>query len=171
MSGQSTDPATTQLNVVYRTFVGKAEAMDSRSWVKLLKETKLIDKGLTTTDADLIFAKLKSGKTLGFTQFLEALKQVATRKKVPYEDVVAQVSATEGPTFTGTKAEPTRFHDDKSLYTGVHAHGGPSTVDTKKSPLLEGCAPDLHDTSGRIVRLDDLLDRSEPTVRGINKGM
>lgn len=29
-----------------------------------------------------------------------------------------KVTATEGPTFTGTKPEPTRFHDDKSLYTG-----------------------------------------------------
>jgi len=34
-----------------------------------------------------------------------------------------------GPTFTGTKADHVKFHDDKSLYTGVYARGGPTNVD------------------------------------------
>ncbi len=30
---------------------------------------------------------------------------------------------------SGTVAEDNRFHDDRSLYTGVHLKGGPSTSD------------------------------------------
>lgn len=46
--------------------------------------------------------------------------------------MIASVGASKGPVLTGTKAEANKFHDDKSLYTGVHANGGPSTVDTDK---------------------------------------
>ena len=33
-----------------------------------------------------------------------------------------------GPVFAGTQADAVRFHDDKDQYTGVYAHGGPSTI-------------------------------------------
>lgn len=62
----------------------------------------------------------------------------------------------DGPILYGTKAENVRFHDDKSLYTGVHKHGGPTTVD-----------------DGR-VQFDDLskfCDRSEYDIRGVKKGI
>lgn len=45
---------------------------------------------------------------------------------------MATVAESKGPKLAGTKAEANKFHDDKSLYTGVHAKGGPSTVDTDK---------------------------------------
>jgi len=44
--------------------------------------------------------------------------------------VKATVLEHGGPTFSGTKAEANKFHDDKSLYTGVHANGGPTNVDS-----------------------------------------
>lgn len=59
------------------------------------------------------------------------------------------MAASKGPILAGTKAEATRFHDDKSAYTGVHAHGGPSTVDTDK-----------------IADISQTLDRSAADVRG-----
>lgn len=34
-----------------------------------------------------------------------------------------------GPLMNATKADQVRFHDDKSLYTGVYAQGGPTNVD------------------------------------------
>lgn len=71
MEEPDSDANATRLEIVYRTFIGKAEAMDSRTWVKLLKETKALDKSFTVTDADLIFAKFKTGKTLTFSQFVE----------------------------------------------------------------------------------------------------
>ncbi len=52
----------------------------------------------------------------------------------------------------GTQAEAVRFHDDKDAYTGVHAHGGPSTVDAPNQSL------------------EGLLDRSDADVRGVKTG-
>jgi hypothetical protein len=46
-------------------------------------------------------------------------------------------------------AQATRFHDDKSLYSGVHGRGGPSTKQT-----------------GAIHDIGTLLDRSDYDVRG-----
>ena len=34
----------------------------------------------------------------------------------------------DGPHYSGTKTETVKYHDDKSLYTGVYAHGGPSII-------------------------------------------
>jgi len=42
-----------------------------------------------------------------------------------------------GPVFTGTKAEAVKYHDDKNLYTGVYAQGGPSTVDAGKGVISD----------------------------------
>ena len=41
----------------------------------------------------------------------------------------AAVGAHGGPTFSGTKADNVKFHDDKNLYTGVYAQGGPTNID------------------------------------------
>ena len=51
--------------------------------------------------------------------------------------------------MTGTQAQANKFHDDKALYTGVHAKGGPSTIDTDK-----------------VADIGNLLDRTEADVRG-----
>ena len=51
--------------------------------------------------------------------------------------------------MTGTKTEKVKLHDDKSMYTGVYAQGGPTNVDTDK-----------------YRGLDQLLDRSDADVRG-----
>jgi hypothetical protein len=67
--------------------------------------------------------------------------------------VQAKVSASKGPILAGTKAEATRFHDDKANYTGVHAHGGPSTGN-------DGVVHDISQT----------LDRTEANVRGVKTG-
>ena len=54
-----------------------------------------------------------------------------------------------GKKLTGTEAQANKLHDDKALYTGVHANGGPTTIDTDK-----------------IVDIGNLLDRTEADVRG-----
>ena len=59
------------------------------------------------------------------------------------------VEASSGPILTGTKAEAVKYHDDKSLYTVVHANGGPSTVD-----------------SAHAIDMSYLCDRSDADVRG-----
>ncbi|CDJ40820.1 p25-alpha domain-containing protein, putative [Eimeria tenella] len=124
--------------------------MDGRTFVKLCRDGKLLGKQFTATDADLVFAKSKQkgSKTLGLAEFEQALQQIADKKQTSLQQLLAQLAAAGGPVYTGTRALANKFHDDKSLYTGVHAHGGPSTKDDK------------------VNDLSSLLDRSPADVRG-----
>lgn len=162
------------LESAYSAFTGGKGDMDSRTFGKLCKETGLLDKKMTMTDCDLIFTKCKGkgAKRLCFSEFEEAMKEVAKRKGIPVEDVIAKVAASEGPTFTGTKMEDVRFYDDKSTFTGVHAHGGPSTVDkpnTKFNSTFSNPTPNAGTGGGSAITLDQMCDRSAPDVRGVNK--
>jgi len=109
--------------------------MDSRGFQHLLRDVGVIGKGFTQVDADLVFSSVlvPGDKTCTFSQFTSALERVAQRTK-DYADVddlsariVAQYKENGGPILTGTQAEYTRWHDDKSTFTGVHAdkHGVP----------------------------------------------
>jgi len=46
---------------------------------------------------------------------------IAEKKGVPADDIKSAVASHGGPSFTGTKAEAVKYHDDKSQYTGVYA--------------------------------------------------
>lgn len=138
------------LQAVFDKFTHGSAAMDGRTFVKLCKDCKIFCKLYTTTDADLIFAKVKQkgAKTITAAEFEQALQLIAEKKKIGFQELVSQLAGSEGPVYNGTKALANKFHDDKSLYTGVHANGGPSTVDDK------------------INDLSNLLDRSPADVRG-----
>lgn len=138
------------LEGIFNAFTHDSPAMDGRTFVKLCKDCKVFDKAYTTTDADLIFTKVKAkgAKTITFAEFEAALELIAEKKKVSSQDLISQISSASGPVYGGTKALPNKFHDDKSLYTGVHANGGPSTVDNNVSDISQ------------------ILDRSPATVRG-----
>ncbi len=142
-------------NVFHSFTAGKAE-MGSKEFVKLNKDCKLLDKKYTTTDVDINFAKIKSktAKVITFDQFVQGLKLAATKKGVDYDTIVSLVCQAGGPTFTGTKADYVKFHDDKNLYTGVYANGGPTNVDTK---------------SGHVSDISQLCDRTNADVRGVKK--
>jgi hypothetical protein len=74
--------------------------LGSAQWMKLCRETGLVGRqALTAADADLIFAKVKpKGATrLAWSDFVDALCEVAKRRGMPFLDVVAQVAGGEGP--------------------------------------------------------------------------
>lgn len=144
------------LEQVFQTFAGGAKEMDNRQFAKLAKDTKVLDKALTSTDIDLIFSKIKDkgGRKITFKQFQEGVKHMAVKKKVSEGDLGAFIASAGGPTFSGTKPEANKFHDDKNLYTGVYKNGGPSTVDEGK---------------GKIGDISSLCDRSGADVRGVKK--
>lgn len=128
--------------------------MDGKGFAKMAKDTKLIDKKLTGTDVDMTFAKIKNPKTarrITFDQFMAGLAIFAEKKQCAVDAVYAKVAGNAGPILRGTQAEAVRFHDDTDSYTGVHAQGGPSTVDANRG-------------------LDGLLDRSDADVRGVKTG-
>jgi hypothetical protein len=119
---------------------GKAGAseMATAKFTKFCKDTGLIDKKFTNTDVDLIFTKSKAAgqQKIGFDAFVnKALPQIAEKKGISVEELVNRICQQSGPANSGTKADAVKFHDDKSLYTGVYQHGGPSTVDKDKQSL------------------------------------
>ena len=69
---------------VYFGFTQGAPEMDGKTFVKLAKDCVLIDKNLTTTDIDIIFAKVKSkgARKLSYNQFLSAIDEIASKKGV-----------------------------------------------------------------------------------------
>jgi len=141
------------LKEVFSQYTAGGKEMDGKTFAKLAKDTKLINKSLTSTDIDLIFAKAKdkTARKITFKQFEAALELVATKRGCSAEDVHGIVLSNGGPKFAGTKADAVKFHDDKSLYTGVHGKGGPSTVDTGTSDLSQ------------------IANRGAADVRGLNK--
>ena len=128
--------------------------MDGKTFAKMCKEVKFLDKKLTPTDVDLIFAKIKdkSERKITFQQFGKGCELIADKKGISLQQVKDIIASGEY-VLTGTKAEKVKFHDDKSLYTGVYAQGGPTNVGGT------GAANDL----------SSLLDRSDADVRGIKK--
>ena len=145
--------AKNDLHSIYVVFCGAKTEMDGKTFAKLCKDTKLLDKKLTATDVDLIFAKSKdkSLRTITFEQFKKGIEQCAAKKGINFDDCCNLILLVAGPKFAGTKADYVKFHDDKNLYTGVYVNGGPSTVDNK------------------ITDLSQLADRSGADVRGVKK--
>ena len=48
------------LQQVFNTYVGKEKTMEGKTFAKVAKDCGLLDKKLTATDVDLIFAKVKA---------------------------------------------------------------------------------------------------------------
>ncbi len=139
---------------VFRAFTNGVHDMDGRQFAKVMKDCKLLDKKLTTTDVDLIFAKSKdkAARRITFRQFDHALDDVAQKKGILKSELIQQIEKSGGPSFQGTKAGYNKFHDDKSLYTGVYANGGPTNVDAGRGPT--------------ITSISQLCDRSACDIRG-----
>lgn len=111
----------------FKAFCGPAPEMGMKSFEKLCRDCGLIDQTLTIRDVDLIFAKVvpKGQRRISLQKFEDALRRVADKKGTEACDVCRAVEQSSGPIFRSTKAESVRFHDDRSTYTGTHAHGGP----------------------------------------------
>eukprot|EP00961_Rhodomonas_salina_P009324 126729-Rhodomonas_salina.3 len=133
---------------------GNKAGMDGKHFAKLARDTSLLDSKLTTTEVDLTFSKIKdrSQRRITFDQFQDGLSILAKKKGVKINDITAILEKSNGRILYGTVAEPNKFHDDKSLYTGVYANGGPSNVDTDK-----------------ISDISQLMDRSPADARGVKK--
>eukprot|EP00878_Enallax_costatus_P042970 GHUV01050504.1.p2 GENE.GHUV01050504.1~~GHUV01050504.1.p2 ORF type:complete len:123 (+),score=51.24 GHUV01050504.1:618-986(+) len=89
--------------------------MESKNFVKLAKDCKLMSKSFTTTDCDLIFTKVKAkgARKITWPDFLKALDQVAAKKGTSVEAVADEIIKSGGPQDSGTKAEAVKWHDDK----------------------------------------------------------
>ena len=103
--------------------------MDGRDFGKMMKDCGILDANFELTDCDLIFTKvcLKGQRKIRFNEFVEACKLIGHRKDQPCQTIANKIAATPGPVLQGTVGA-SRFHDDRSTYTGAHAqnekHGG-----------------------------------------------
>lgn len=142
------------LEEVFKSFTGGKPEMSNKEFIKINKDSHLIDKVYTSTDVDLIFSKVKSktAKVLTYDQFLLGLDEIAKKKKTDSSSIIEKILSAGGPNYQGTKADYVKFHDDKSLYTGVYAKGGPTNVD--------------HD---KISDISQTCDRTQSDVRGNKK--
>lgn len=84
----------TDLTQVFRDYCGKETTMEGKSFAKLAKDCNLLDKKLTATDVDLIFAKVKdkTERRITYAQFLNGLGLFAEKKGVSKDDVVSKVA-------------------------------------------------------------------------------
>lgn len=142
------------LQEVFTKFANGPE-MDGKTFVKMAKDCKVINKKCTNTDIDLIFARNKgrAERKINVSQFCAALAECAAKRGEDMATLEAMILSQGGPVFAGTQAEAVRFHDDKDAYTGVHAHGGPSTVGG----------------TGGISDISQLCDRGAADVRGVQR--
>jgi hypothetical protein len=116
---------------------GPQRDMDNSHFSKMCKECGLVDKVFTTTDVDLLFNKVKSKgeRRITFLQFTQGIIPGIAQKKKMSEEAVAEKIQSSNPQARATVAEATRFHDDKSSYTGVYKAGGPTNVDRDPASL------------------------------------
>mmetsp|Transcript_19373 Transcript_19373/g.20098 ORF Transcript_19373/g.20098 Transcript_19373/m.20098 type:complete len:569 (+) Transcript_19373:14-1720(+) len=144
---------------IYESYTGSlSTGMTSSKFLKIMKDSNLLDNNLRQPDVDLIFTKCKATgqRTIDLEGFKRGLEMIASRKDVSFNELVdyIQMTTAEGPSYAGTTiAQETRFYDDKETYTGVHKAGGPTVVDRDKQGL------------------ENLLDRSDADVRGLKKDM
>jgi len=147
--------------------------IDGRSFTKLCKDCSLVDRIFSSTDADLIFAKVvpKGQRRITIAEFEKALGLIAERRGCSQEDVMQRVADGAGPALEGTKAEAVRFHDDKTTYTGTHARGGPESVPKGYGHVPQSMKPrrSLSRTSSGACALPNLLGASTGSSSGLER--
>lgn len=110
-----------ELKEAFTNFANGAE-MDGASFLKVAKDSQILDKTVTDVIIDLVFAKIvrKGERKISLDQFNEGLMEIAERKNTDYSIVVSAVIKCGGPQFVGTKTDSVKWYDDKSTFTGMH---------------------------------------------------
>lgn len=110
-----------------------AASLDGAKFFKMMKDCKVIDKTITRTEVDMVFAraKAKGGRTLDYTQFQQALRYIAEKKdpgdSAGYDKLVTLITGAAGAKVNsqvgavgGAAAAATGRLTDVSGYTGAH---------------------------------------------------
>ena len=81
-TGPRQDYVGAKLMHVFSEYCSGQTTMDGKSFAKLAKDTKILDKRLTITDVDLTFAKVKAkaDRRISFDQFMYGLELLAEKK-------------------------------------------------------------------------------------------
>ena len=96
---------------------------------KFSKDSKLLDANYVKADVDIFWTMHAKGRhKVPFETFLDLLDEIAKRKNVCRAELDYYVIKNAKPEITGTRGK-SKFYDDKELWSGVAAKGGPSTND------------------------------------------
>jgi len=106
----------------YFRFAGD-DGIDGREFAKLCQDCDLYDKNFSKNDVDIVFVKAagKGVRKLNDQAFCAAVRGIAVKKGCATSKVQGAVANSSGPVMHATKAEYSKFHDDKSTYTGTKA--------------------------------------------------
>lgn len=148
---------------------GAGDMIESSKFRKMMKSSGFICKGMSIKKKD---KGRKINGNMCDQEFVEYCQKgsMSTKKKMHYNDFIAvgvpqlaelltggdmeefcRLLASNGKPKAsggGTKAEYTKFYDDKSTWTGVATRGGPSTT-------------------GDQITLSGMMNREEAGVRGV----
>lgn len=125
-SGPCNDGSETDWGPIQDTFKAYAgKDMDGKEFMKFCKDAHMVGHGMTKMDVDIIFTKVvpKGKRRMEFAHFQDSCRLIAAKRGQPngqIQEMVQKVSG--GPVLSGTKTEHSRFHDDKSTYTGAHTN-------------------------------------------------
>ncbi|KAM3937287.1 tubulin polymerization-promoting protein family member 2-like [Leptodactylus fuscus] len=116
---------------VYGSSKANANEMTGKSFSKLCKECNIQESGCTSTDVDIIFAKVKAktARVITYEEFLNALKLLSAKRfpEMPASEAIAAIHklvegkepANVGTTKAVTAGAVERL-TDTSKYTGSH---------------------------------------------------
>jgi hypothetical protein len=90
--------------------------MSQRQFAKLCRDAGLVKKDVT---AEISFNRVKKigSRKIDLREFLLALEDIATKKKMPLSLVEKMVADTEGPILLGTVPPKVKFHDRRLSMT------------------------------------------------------
>jgi p25-alpha len=90
---------------------------DSAKFFKLCSDCGLVDARLSRTQCDLIFTRAAVQKRMSYEAFRhQAVAMIAEQKSISEGTILQAIAGIQGISSSGTVAEPSRFHDDKSEF-------------------------------------------------------
>ena len=107
-------------------FRDQARVLDNLRFSKLCRDCGFVDDTFLAQHVDVVFMSCTRGnRSMDFDQFLLSLIIIADRSKNLINSIALKLSNMKGPILQGTQPDDVPLHDDKLLYTGVYARGGP----------------------------------------------
>ena len=144
--------------------------MDSRTFIKFCKDTKLLNKKkFAHADGDILFQKIKSksltaSTTINFQVFrFDLVPEIAQKLGIELSALIFKLSRADGPTLNSvTQTVPVRLHDDTNTYTGARAV-------LRNSVTLPVSAPESSGTASE-TNTPSVDGRSPPDFIALHRG-
>jgi len=109
---------------VFNAYAGTDKDMENKEFAKFCKENKLLGHGFAKHDVDLIWTQVcpKGKRKIHFEEFMTLVRHIAKKRNQSNGEIQTVVEQSGGPVLHATKTDAVRFFDDKSTFTGAHAH-------------------------------------------------